>query len=126
MKASLFTFFLFLVIGAEAQLSNTSWKGIFYVPDPVECQLVFSSDTATLSFSGSQVPLEMMSFRMSGDTIFFKKITGMSTCYDEKEAAYQYKREGTKLYFTVVDDPCYDRRNAFPAEALEIIESGKL
>lgn len=122
MRYAIFVLFFCLSLGGRAQLANTSWKGTFTVPELIECDFIFKTDTAFLSAPALGGVIETMRYRVSGDTLFVSRISGMSPCYGDKEAVYLMKIENRKLFVTVVDDFCDIRAQAFPKDGLNMIE----
>lgn len=122
MRYWFFVFLLFSFPGLKAQLANTTWVGDFAVPTPTECSFIFSADTASLKLNQTNEVVEIMSYRVSGDTLFLRKISGMSPCYDQGDAVYRYKIEDKKLMLTALQDMCDIRRDAFPSTGLQLVE----
>lgn len=119
----IFIFFLLFAFGSsEAQLTNTTWKGMFNVPYPMECNFAFGADTATLYMSDGSGVVETMKYRVSNDSVFIVKLSGESPCYDEKEAIYSYKITDQELMLVALEDNCEERSNAFPTEGMEMIK----
>ncbi len=122
MRYIIFVLFLSVSVNVKAQLANTKWKGEFTVPDRIECEFLFNADTAFLSSASLGGVIETMNYRVSGDTIFLSRISGMSPCYGDKEASYLFRIDEKKLFVTVIDDFCDIRANAFPKDGLVMIE----
>ncbi len=115
-------------------LSGTSWLGTANVPDPLTCLLRFGKDTARLLYVddreiniqddvvGSRAvtgkdsaTIEVMTWRLSGDTIELHKVSGGSPCGAEK-GQYRVAVAGGKLKFIVIQDPCGARPYALKEE----------
>ena len=117
-------FLLIALIGfkfTNAQFANTSWKGLYKVPDPTEMILQFKTDTLLLNDPENETVVETMNYSISGDTLVFTKLNGSSSCGEEK-GVYKLAIKDNKLFMTVIDDPCYDRVAAMPDEALMKVE----
>lgn len=98
MKKNLFLLFALttLGIGTKAQFSNTSWKGMYKVPDPTEMILQFKNDTLYLNDPVNGSVVEMMNYKISGDTLTLVKISGGSSCGDEN-GIYKVSIKDNKL-----------------------------
>jgi hypothetical protein len=119
-------------------LSGTSWLGPVNIPDPLTCLLKIGKDTARLLYVddreieiqddvfGSRVvtgkdsaTIEVMTWRLSGDTIELHKVSGGSPCGPEK-GQYRVVVAGGKLKFILIQDPCSARPNALKEEMAEV------
>lgn len=127
--------FLFLFICltgnyVQAQLQDSSWKGVFFVPDPAECVFEFKKDTVNLRFADNYVLndvnnskiLEQSLFKIQNDTLILQKLSGESPCNPNLLGKYQYAIKDEKLFLTVIWDDCRGRVMAFPGEALDRIK----
>lgn len=94
-------------------LLNTHWKGIMNVPDALECGLTFKQDSAIVYLDVT--PIETMHYRVSGDTVFLKKIEGASPCVSET-GAYRYQIKNDVLTLSLIKDDCSGRAQAFTPE----------
>lgn len=120
---------LFLAIissaGVAAQVTNTSWKGIFNIPDPTEMILQFKADTLLLNYpSGST--LEEMSYKINNDTLSIQKLEGQSDCNTSEDAIYKIVMKNKRLFISPLSDNCFSRLNAWSSKGLEKIEPGNL
>lgn len=115
-------FFLFLVVlltaSANAQYQNTSWKGIYKIPDPTEMVLQFKQDTLLLNYFEDGSNAETMNYEMKGDTLTMTKISGISPC-DGIKGIYKLSIKDDKLFMTLIEDSCDARASSMPAEPLE-------
>lgn len=118
-----FLSFLFMVfsISSMAQLQHTSWTGAYKLPEPTDAVLAFGADSMTLSLSDGDL-LEVMKFRQSGDTLYFIKLSGMSDCSTEKEAAYLVKYKDDAMFLVALSDDCEKRKFSFPDEGLHKVD----
>lgn len=121
MKFLIFAFLVFLHYGLQAQVKSSSWQGTIYVPTPMDCRLDFRTDTAVIRSLESGEMVEMMNYRTAGDTLYLRKLGGMSPCDFEKEAIYLYRIDGERLLLNVQQDECDARRYAFPKDGWERI-----
>lgn len=121
MKSLLFFLLMIASSLSYGQFNDTRWKGTFNVPDPTECILVFSKDSMNLLSENGDV-LESMKYRVSGDTIYYVKLFGVSPCYYDTEAAYDFRIKENKLFLSAVKDDCEMRKMAFPEDGLQKIE----
>lgn len=102
---------------SQSQIRNTSWRGFYNLPDPVDAVLSFTNDTASLSTAQGDL-LETMVFRIQNDTLFFKKVSGQSSCDMTTEGVYMIHFKENKLILLPISDNCDIRRYAFPSEGL--------
>ena len=96
---------------STAQLTDTKWKGIFYIPSEYECYMHFKKDTVDLVLAQSGTIIESMKYLLAGDTLTIIKLNGESPCGTES-GIYTCKINGDKLKFTVVSDNCGGRSSA--------------
>ena len=65
----------FAITSLKAQYANTSWKGLYKIPDPQEMILLFKNDTLLLVDPQNHEPIETMNYKANGDTISLTKIS---------------------------------------------------
>jgi len=124
MTKSLFLLLALMIIssaGTKAQFANTSWKGMYKVTDPTEMILQFKNDTLYLNDPANGTIVETMNYKISGDTLTIVKISGSSSCDDEK-GVYKISTKDDKLFMTLIEDNCYDRSAAMPDDPLVKVE----
>jgi hypothetical protein len=124
MKKCLFLLIAVIIIGigsTKAQLANTSWKGTYKIPDPTELILQFKTDTLLLNDPVNGNIVETMNYKISGDTLTLIKISGSSSCNDEK-GIYKISAKDDKLFLGLIEDSCYDRSSAMPDEPMVKVE----
>ena len=118
MKKILFLFLVVMAAGsANAQIQNTSWKGIYNIPDPTEMVLQFKQDTLLLNYFEDGSNAEMMKYEMKGDTLIMTKISGISPC-DGVKGSYKLSVKDDKLFMTLIEDSCDARASAMPQQPL--------
>jgi hypothetical protein len=83
--------------------------------------LQFKVDTLLLIDPQNNEPIEMMNYKVSGDTVTISKITGVSDCNDGN-GIYKMEIKENKLFVSLLNDACYSRSASTPDEALEKIE----
>ncbi|HEU5364396.1 MAG TPA: hypothetical protein VFU62_02630 [Hanamia sp.] len=119
MKKILILLFVFVITGnAKAQYANTSWKGIYYLPDATEMVLQFKKDTLLFNYFADGSNAETMNYQMKGDTLIMTKISGISPC-DGIKGSYKLSIKDDKLFMTLIDDSCDVRASAMPGKPLE-------
>ncbi|MGN6532003.1 MAG: hypothetical protein ACTHK0_09645 [Ginsengibacter sp.] len=122
MKKVLSLFLVFVATGSvKAQYQNTSWKGIYQIPEPTEMILQFKQDTLLLNYFANGSNAETMYYEIKGDTLMMTKISGISPCYDEK-GIYKLAIKDDKLVITLIDDSCNVRGSAISGQALEKLQ----
>lgn len=118
MKNFLFLFLVVMAVGsANAQIENTSWKGIYNIPDPTQMVLQFKKDTLLLNYFEDGSNAEMMNYQMKGDTLIMTKISGISPC-DGIKGSYKLSVKDDKLFMTLIEDSCDARASAMPQQPL--------
>lgn len=108
--------FLFKTNITSAQivsLANTNWSGVAYVPTELNVKLAFGVDTLKLVMADNNLVLETMSFRISKDTMFIKKLSGNSPCENDQEGIYKVAIKEKIFTIDVINDPCAERSSAF-------------
>lgn len=106
---------IFLSIGtfAKAQLANTKWTGTLAVPDLMPIMLSFKADTMEVIFVENGEFLETMNFKISGDTLLLKKISGGSPCPDGSEFKVTFAIQRDNLLVTPLSDDCTMRSESW-------------
>jgi hypothetical protein len=118
----LFLLFTFTATAsAKAQYANTSWKGIYNIPDPTDMILQFKQDTLLLNYFQDGSNAETMNYQIKGDTLIMEKISGISPCTDEK-GIYKVSIKEDQLFMTLINDSCDARASAMPSQPLKKIE----
>lgn len=115
--------FLFIFLGANninAQIQNTSWKGVFNVPSPQDGVFEFKADTVYVILFGDI--LETSKFKIIGDTLTLQKLSGGSPCDESVIGIYHFKINDDKLLLTMIDDVCEQRAMALPTEPMTAIK----
>lgn len=131
MKLSILILFICLSAkNVNAQLQDHAWKGVFMVPDPVECVFEFKKDTVYLKFaekfnvndlSGNNL-LEKSVYKIENDTLTLQKVMGGSPCDTEVIGKYRFAVKDEKLSLFLIADDCMERAFAFPQEPLTKIK----
>ena len=114
-KIILFLFIAFAAISANAQLTNTKWKGTLQLEPATDVLFDFRKDTAevfTLADNGS---LEIMLYTIKGNELTLQKISGKSDCDENVIGKYKcemkFENKNDELVLTRMDDGCDDRGN---------------
>lgn len=106
-----------ITANAKAQYANTSWKGVYYIPDSTDMVLQFKQDTLLLNYFADGSIAETMNYEMKGDTLIMTKISGISPC-DGIKGSYKLALKGDKLFMTLIKDSCDARASAMPGQPL--------
>lgn len=107
---------MFTTNKATAQISalaNTTWLGTAYVPTELQVKFAFGVDTLKLVMADNNLVLETMSYRLSNDTLFIKKLSGNSPCEDDQEGVYKVAVKEKLFTIVAINDPCAERSVAF-------------
>ncbi len=108
--------FTFKANTTKAQISalaNTTWSGSAYVPTELNVKLAFGVDTLKLVMAENNLVLETMSYRLSNDTLFIKKLSGNSPCENDQEGVYKVAVKEKLFTIVAINDPCAERSVAF-------------
>lgn len=117
MKSLMFMALTFLIpFAAKAQLKNTEWVGKIAAPAEVEVVLQFKSDTLQIVIAGTDNVIESMKYSVKDDVITINKILGGSPCSNDQTATLKYIIKNDHLMIVTVNDPCDDRKNAWPPD----------
>jgi len=103
----------------DQYLAQTKWEGVMNIPSPQDCILEFSKTTFNIDFQDEVV--ETMSYKISGDTLTLKKLSGSSPCNTEV-GQYKYLIANKKLTITLLKDDCTGRAQAFVKEGYSQME----
>jgi hypothetical protein len=103
----LFAFF------AQAQLTNTRWKGQMMIPSPNEVILDFRIDTVYLFVLPDSQLVETMIYSRKDSIITLTKVSGHSPCDETQVGKYQVSWKDDNLHMLPTNDPCESRFNAF-------------
>jgi len=124
-KIMIFYFAIALPGMVRAQLTNTSWKGQFNIPEPTQMILQFKTDTLCLNYLDN-TPIETMGYKISNDTLTLHKLYGQSQCSYTKDATYKIFLKDSKLFITPINDDCSLRLDAWPSGGMVEIGSSDL
>lgn len=115
MKKHLFLASLLLagsIIASSQQLSNSKWKGVANIPDPYPSQFEFRNDS--LFLMAEDMIVEIMSYKLSGDSLTLSKLDGRSPC--DVKATGHFKiiwKDGDAFTLESLSDECPERAAAF-------------
>lgn len=112
MKKSMFCLLLATVISGSlaAQLTNSKWKGIIDLGNPVNVSFDFGKDTLAVINLDENSVIETMIYKGTNTSFTIIKITGQSECDTTAVGKYNYLIKDNELLLTAVDDNCEDRR----------------
>jgi len=112
-KLILILFFLGAGNFAKAQLTNTKWTGTLAVPDLMPIVLSFKADTLEVILQENGEYLETMNYKVSGDTLLLKKISGGSPCPEGSEFKVKFALQRDNLLVTPLSDDCTMRSDSW-------------
>jgi hypothetical protein len=110
MKKIISLFFIFAVATvANAQLSNTKWKGTIQADEAIDVIFHFSKDTLTVTNTGDASTIEVMTYSAKDTILNFQKVNGQSDCSTEIIGKYKYEMKNGEVTFMLLDDSCEQR-----------------
>jgi hypothetical protein len=112
-KLTLLLCFLGFGSYAHAQLANSKWSGTIAGPDIMSAILSFKTDTLEVIAAESGDPLETMSYKISGDTLLLKKISGGSPCPEGSSLKVKFIIQRDNLLITPLSDDCEMRSKSW-------------
>ena len=109
----LISIFCLSQITAKAQLQNTKWRGIANMAVPTDVLLVFDKDSTAEAFMmPDSVSLAVMIFKVTGDTVSLRKISGTIPCDDTTTGTFKFEIINDKLNMHVIADDCMARAHS--------------
>ena len=115
------TLSLFLIITctiAKAQLAGTKWDGTAQIPTATAVTFEFKADTLNMIVTDTKQVVETMTYAVKGDVVTVKKTDGLSPCEVGSTATVKYTIKDNKLTLVVIQDPCDERHDAWPVDAM--------
>jgi hypothetical protein len=94
---------------ANAQLTNTKWKGILKAQDPIDVFFSFGTDTLAIIKENDGMVLENMIFTTKDTVLTVQKINGQSGCDSDVIGKYKFVKKDNAIFVTVISDECTDR-----------------
>ena len=107
-----------LVFNADAQLSNTKWKGTLNINGGMDVSFNFSNDTLDVTSAESGESLETMKYTITDSVLTLVKLYGQSQC-DTTAGKYKYAIADKEMTISVISDDCADRSGAIGTMKLE-------
>ena len=101
----------FIAISANAQFTNTKWKGTLQLDPPTDVVFDFRKDTAEVFTLSDNASLEIMLYTVKDSVLTIQKITGKSDCDENVIGKYKFEMKNDQLVFIRMEDPCDDRGN---------------
>jgi len=97
---------------ANAQLSNTKWKGTLDIDGGMNVVFQFKGDTLNVVNAYDNSSLETMKYAVDGKVITIQKLYGESQCSGSTLGKYKYAIVKDEMKLNLISDDCYDRSNA--------------
>ena len=107
-----------IVYSADAQLSNTKWKGTLNVEGGMDVLFNFSNDTLDVQNAADNSSLETMTYTNTDSVLTLVKLYGQSQC-DTTTGKYKYVIVNNEMTLSVLSDSCVDRAGAIGTMKLE-------
>lgn len=111
MKKVFFCLLLVTMIAgaANAQLSNSKWKGIIKTGQDINVSFDFAKDTLVVKNLDENTTLETMIYSVNNSQFTIQKLSGQSDCDNTTLGKYSFQIKDNKLIITLVEDTCDDR-----------------
>ncbi|QEC67349.1 hypothetical protein FRZ67_08590 [Panacibacter ginsenosidivorans] len=110
MKKIIFIAFIaFISVSANAQLTNSKWKGTLQLDSPTDIVFDFRTDTLEAIVAADNSSLELMKYSIKDSILSIQKISGQSDCDDSAIAKYKFEINSEGLLLTVIEDGCINR-----------------
>ena len=103
------------VLNSYAQLQDSRWTNVMYIPERTETLLHFKKDTAVLYVAATGLLVETMTYQVNKDSLILTKVSGTSPCSDVR-GFYKIEIKEKQLYIKPLNDECGDRANAFVSD----------
>ena len=116
-KIALLALICFIVMSADAQLTNTKWKVTLYIPDSTDVIFDFRTDTVEAITEATNESLETTIYTVQDSILTFKKVYGQSDCDDTVIGKYKFEMKDDGMFLTLIEDNCSDRSNALNNKA---------
>ena len=97
---------------ANAQFSNTKWKGTLDIDGGMNVVFQFKGDTLNVVNAYDNSSLETMKYAVDGKILTIKKLYGESQCSESTLGKYKYAIVKDEMKLNLISDDCYDRSNA--------------
>ncbi|GAB3737632.1 hypothetical protein [Spirosoma lituiforme] len=88
------------------QLANTAWQGTVETSKVVDVVLRYGADTMTMYTVADKQLLETMTYRMKGDSLTWKKVSGTSPCDTQAIGIYQVLIKNEEMVLKLLKDDC--------------------
>ena len=111
---ALFIFFCTHCAVAQIQISNSKWEARLEIPRQADVDMEFTKDTFRIvSKVGRE--FEVMFFSQHNDSLYIRKISGITPCPDGAEGWYriEWLENGEKFFLQPINDSCTRRSNSF-------------
>lgn len=104
-------FLLFLTIGSNAQLENTTW---LHEVNGEEYFIEFQDDLLILGMIDNSDPLLVLSYEIKADSLFLYSKDSSSYCAINTDVTYllNFTDYNANMHISSLEDPCFER-NAF-------------
>lgn len=110
MKKIIFLAFIaFISASANAQLTNSKWKGTLQLDNPTDVVFDFRTDTLEAFVADDNSSLELMKYSVKDGVLSIQKLSGQSDCDDSIVAKYKFEINDDGLLLTVIEDGCMGR-----------------
>lgn len=99
---------------AQNTLINTKWNAHFEIPRSFDTKIEFKKDTFSV-YRPNGMMAESNYFIQSNDSLFIRKLSGVSPCQDASVGWYkiEWLENGSKFILHNLSDSCRPRSNAW-------------
>ena len=104
----------FLFSYSQTPIANTKWNAHHEIPQNMDLIYLFKKDSFFILRPNGRLA-ETMIFSQKGDSLYIKKITGVTPCIEGAEGWYkiQWFENGKTFSMSNLSDSCRQRANSF-------------
>lgn len=104
---------------ANAQLTNTKWKGTLNIQGGMNVLFNYGKDTLDVVNMDDNSSIETMKYSVNDSTVTIQKLYGKSQCDNSTLGKYKYSIHNNEMTMSLISDSCFDRSNAIGSLVLK-------
>ncbi len=115
------------IFTTKAQLANTKWQGTIGIPmqsgvQDFQATWDFGKDTLSISYSGGQLPTDVMTYNEQNKVVTVQKVSGGVPCDNSAIGKFSYEIKNDQLVITRISDECPARGAADISQPLSRVK----